>query len=163
MRFNQDAFTQGMNIVRDSQAKRGELESQEKMLQLKNAEQERMMRLRFQLQDQAMTPELKMHQLFVQDPQNFSEYMKARNPYGMDESMYKQAMLGLANQRFKLDEKIRTDPPPQPVQPSNLQKEIEFLMKQGMTLDQALEQLKGGGKKGRISITPNFQLPPPPK
>ena len=110
-----------------------------------------------------MTPELKMHQLFVQDPQNFSEYMKARNPYGMDESMYKQAMLGLANQRFKLDEKIRTDPPPQPVQPSNLQKEIEFLMKQGMTLDQALEQLKGGGKKGRISITPNFQLPPPPK
>jgi hypothetical protein len=154
MRFNQDAFMSGIKMTQDRQAGKKSLDQAAELARLKSAEEERLMNLKFQLQDKALTPELKLFNLNQEKPEEFASYMKARNPYGMDEAAYRQAMLGLASQRLQLDKTIKTNPPPAPVQPSDFEKRVNFLMKKGMTFEQATEYLKAGGKKE--DTMPNF-------
>lgn len=84
MIFDREAFLNSYNRSNDERMKKKTMEEE-------LAQKQQLMREQAALEDQALTPELKLFRLMKQNPNEFRAFMEAKNAM----SPYQEAMLGI--------------------------------------------------------------------
>lgn len=96
-----EGFTQGFTNIFGQIL---DQKQRQKMMQMENQNRISQIQLASQLQDQELTPEMKLLKVYQQNPEILSNYRKALDPGFETDQMYKKGMLGVQQQNIGLEQ-----------------------------------------------------------
>lgn len=135
-----DAFTQGFG---NAFAQAYETKNRKKMMEQEQANRLALLQAQSRLENEALTPEMKLMRMYQQNPGGFSAYRQALDPGLATDQTYKLGMLGVQQGQLGLDQKkldILSRKNPEGI--TNQQKNFQFLMNiPGMTQEKALQMV----------------------
>lgn len=136
-----DAFTQGFG---NAFAQAYETKNRKKMMEQEQANRLALLQAQSRLENEALTPEMKLMRMYQQNPQGFSAYRQALDPSLATDQAYKLGMLGVHQGQLGLEKDYKTwqmnNPPKRDLPPQ--QRNFQFLMSlPGMTQEKALQMV----------------------
>lgn len=136
-----DAFTQGFG---NAFAQAYETKNRKKMMEQEQANRLALLQAQSRLENEALTPEMKLMRMYQQNPQGFSAYRQALDPGFATDQTYKLGMLGVQQGQLGTEQAYKKwlmSNPPKSDAPSQ-QRNFQFLMGlPGMTQEKALQMV----------------------